>query len=39
MADKQYSVDITTGNAAPHFRTKNCSIIKLYQETTVVTLS
>jgi hypothetical protein len=31
-----YSADITAGNAAPHFRTENGSIIKLYQETTGV---
>jgi hypothetical protein len=30
----QYSADITAGNAAPHFRTENGNIIKLYQETT-----
>ncbi len=30
----QYSNDITAGNAAPHFRTENGSIVKLYQETT-----
>lgn len=34
-----YSADITAGNAAPHFRTENGSIIKLYQETTGVTAS
>jgi hypothetical protein len=34
-----YSADITTGNAAPHFRTENGSIVKLYQETTGVTTS
>jgi hypothetical protein len=28
----QYSNDITAGNAAPHFRTENGSIIKLYQQ-------
>jgi len=28
-----YSADITAGNAAPHFRTENGSIVKLYQET------
>jgi hypothetical protein len=33
---KQYSADIVAGNAAPHFRTENGSIIKLYQETTGV---
>ena len=27
-----YSADITAGNAAPHFRTENGSIIKLYQQ-------
>jgi len=32
----QYSNDITAGNAAPHFRTENGGIIKLYQETTGV---
>jgi hypothetical protein len=31
---QQYSADIVAGNAAPHFRTENGSIIKLYQETT-----
>lgn len=31
-----YSNDITAGNAAPHFRTENGSIVKLYQETTGV---
>ena len=34
---QQYSADITTGNAAPHFRTENGSIIKLYQNTAVTT--
>jgi hypothetical protein len=34
---KQYSADITAGNAAPHFRTENGSIVKLYQETAVTT--
>lgn len=33
---KLYSADITAGNAAPHFRTENSSIIKIYQETTGV---
>lgn len=28
-----YSADIVAGNAAPHFRTENGSIIKLYKET------
>ena len=32
-----YSADITAGNAAPHFRTENGSIVKLYQETTSIT--
>jgi hypothetical protein len=31
-----YSADITSGNAAPHFRTENNAVIKLYQETTGV---
>lgn len=31
-----YSKDVVAGNAAPHFRTENGSIIKLYQETTMV---
>ncbi len=35
-AYQQYSADITTGNAAPHFRTENGNIVKLYQETTGV---
>jgi hypothetical protein len=35
----QYSNDITAGNAAPHFRTENGNIIKLYRETTAVTAS
>ena len=33
---RQYSADITAGNAAPHFRTENGAVIKLYQETTAV---
>jgi hypothetical protein len=32
-----YSKDIVAGNSAPHFRTENGAIIKLYQETTAVT--
>lgn len=32
----QYSADITAGNAAPHFRTENGAIVKLYQQTTGV---
>lgn len=31
-----YSADIVAGNAAPHFRTENGNIIKLYRETTAV---
>jgi hypothetical protein len=31
-AFQQYSADITAGNAAPHFRTENGNIIKLYQQ-------
>jgi hypothetical protein len=31
-----YSADITAGNAAPHFRTENGNIIKIYRETTAV---
>ncbi len=36
---QQYSADITAGNAAPHFRTENGSIVKLYQQTTGVAAS
>lgn len=32
----QYSADVVAGNAAPHFRTENGAVIKLYQETTAV---
>lgn len=32
---KLYSADIVAGNAAPHFRTENGSIIKLYQQSAV----
>jgi hypothetical protein len=35
-AFRMYSADITAGNAAPHFRTENGAVIKLYQETTSV---
>lgn len=35
-AYQQYSADIVAGNAAPHFRTENGNIIKLYRETTAV---
>ena len=31
-----YSADIVGGNAAPHFRTENGAVIKIYQETTSV---
>lgn len=31
-----YSQDITAGNAAPHFRTENGNVIKIYQQTTAV---
>ena len=33
---QMYSADITPFNAAPHFRTENGSIIKLYQQTPLV---
>jgi hypothetical protein len=36
---QQYSADIVAGNAAPHFRTENGAIIKLYQQTTAVAAS
>jgi hypothetical protein len=32
----QYSADVVAGNAAPHFRTENGAVVKLYQETTSV---
>jgi hypothetical protein len=35
-AFQQYSKDIVAGNAAPHFRTENGAIVKVYQETTGV---
>ena len=31
-AFQQYSADIAAGNAAPHFRTENGKIVKLYQQ-------
>lgn len=31
-----YSKDITAGNAAPHFRTENGSVVKLYQQNTAL---
>jgi hypothetical protein len=34
-AYQQYSADITAGNSAPHFRTENGNIIKLYQQSSV----
>jgi len=34
---KQYSADIVAGNAAPHFRTENGAVVKVYQETTAIT--
>jgi hypothetical protein len=33
---QQYSADIVAGNAAPHFRTENGNVIKIYRETTAV---
>ena len=33
---QMYSADVVAGNAAPHFRTENGAVIKLYQETTGV---
>ena len=33
---KMYSADQTAGNAAPHFRTENGNVIKIYRETTAV---
>ena len=33
-AFQMYSADIVGGNAAPHFRTENGNVVKLYQETT-----
>ena len=33
---QMYSADIVADNAAPHFRTENNAVIKLYQETTAV---
>jgi hypothetical protein len=35
-AFRMYSADVVAGNAAPHFRTENGAVIKLYQETTSV---
>jgi hypothetical protein len=41
VADRHYyySDDIVAGNAAPHFRTENGNIVKIYQETTGVASS
>ena len=36
-AAQQYTADVVAGNAAPHFRTENGAIVKVYQETTAVT--
>ena len=33
---QQYSADVVANNAAPHFRTENGAIVKVYQETTGV---
>ena len=33
---QMYSADIVGGNAAPHFRTENGNVVKIYQETTAV---
>lgn len=35
-AAQQYTADVVAGNAAPHFRTENGAIVKVYQETTGV---
>jgi hypothetical protein len=35
-AFQMYSADIVGGNAAPHFRTENGNVVKIYQETTAV---
>lgn len=37
-AAQQYVADVRAGNAAPHFRTENGSIIRLYQETAAHTV-
>ena len=36
-ASVMYSADIVAGNAAPHFRTENGAVVKIYQQTTAVT--
>jgi hypothetical protein len=33
---QMYSNDITAGNAAPHFRTENGAVVKIYQQTSAV---
>jgi hypothetical protein len=38
-AAQQYTADVVAGNAAPHFRTENGAIVKVYQETTGVAAS
>jgi hypothetical protein len=35
-AFQMYSADVVGGNAAPHFRTENGNVVKIYQETTGV---
>jgi hypothetical protein len=35
---KFYSADITAGNAAPHFRTENGNVVKLYTHSAVTTV-
>jgi hypothetical protein len=35
---KQYSADIVAGNAAPHFRTENGNVVKLYTHSAVTTV-
>ncbi len=35
-AIQMYSADVVAGNAAPHFRTENGAVVKVYQETTAV---
>jgi hypothetical protein len=37
-AFQQYSADIVAGNAVPHFRTENGSIVKLYQNANTVAI-
>ena len=35
-AFQMYSADVVAGNAAPHIRTENGAVVKVYQETTGV---